>query len=70
MIKLTIPYEVSRMRKQDSSEETIRRKIDIINQLHFEGSKEFIVDNTSDIDTAVLAVKEIIWKNFFSPEMV
>ena len=70
VIKLTIPYEVSRMRKQDSSEETIRRKIDIINQLHFEGSKEFIVDNTSDIDTAVLAVKEIIWKNFFSPEMV
>ncbi len=61
IIKLSIPFEVSRARKKDSSEESIKRKIEIIDSIHFDGSREYIVDNTGELEGTLLKVKNIIW---------
>lgn len=61
IIKLVIPYEISRMRKQDSSEESIRKKIQIVDALHYDGTLEYNVSSERLIEETQNKVRNIIW---------
>jgi len=65
LIKLTIPFEVSRLRKQDSPEETIKRKMEIIEKLHIEGADEFSVDNSGELKDTLIKVKSLVWTQLY-----
>ncbi len=62
IIKLIIPLEVSRERKQDSPLELIRKKISIVNQLHYNQAVEHIINNNTHIEDAKTKVRKIIWE--------
>ena len=63
IIKLIIPLEVSRSRKQDSPIESIKRKIEIVENLHYDGAKEYEVRSDLTIEETEDQVKRIIWEN-------
>jgi adenylate kinase family enzyme len=63
IIKLIIPLEVSRSRKQDSPIESIKRKIEIVNALHYDGAKEYEVCSDLTIEETEDQVKRIVWEN-------
>lgn len=62
VIKLDIPFDVSRARKHDSTDESIKQKINIIKSLNYVGANEYVVDNTGELEKTILEVKKIIWK--------
>lgn len=63
IIKLIIPLEVSRSRKQDSPVALIERKIEIIGDIHYNGAAEFCVPSDTTIEETENEVKRIVWEN-------
>ena len=63
VIKLIIPLEVSRSRKQDSPIESIRRKIEIVDSLHYDGAEEYQVHSDITLEETEDEVKCIVWNS-------
>jgi hypothetical protein len=63
VIKLIVPLEVSRARKQDSPEQVIQRKIEIVQALHYPQAKEFLVPSDVALEETEDRVKRIVWDN-------
>lgn len=61
IVKLIIPLEVSRNRKQDSPIESIKRKIEIVDDLHYDGSEEYQIRSDMTLEETEDEVKHIIW---------
>lgn len=63
VIKLMLPVEVSMLRKPGENREMVSRKHDIIQDCHFSGSREYVVDATQDYRQEIIQIKQIIWDN-------
>ncbi len=62
LIKLSIPVEVSRQRKQDSAVDQIERKIRIVEELHYAGAEERTIDSSGNINSTKTAVRNAVWE--------
>lgn len=60
-LKLKITEELSAQRKDDTPLYMIRKKIEAINSIKFDNSKEIIIDSSASVEETSLIIKQHIW---------
>ena len=64
VVKLLIPLEVSCRRKPCTGKEyeIVRRKVEITDVLHYQGSRELTVDSSGDLDETKREIVSLLWR--------
>ena len=63
VIKLHVPFEVSRIRKPDENAINIKRKIDITKNIQYNGAKIINIDASQPLEKVIKSVKAAVWSN-------